>query len=266
MGGGGGREERRKEGRWIENAEGEGGGMGRGGGKYLVYFFAGKVDISSLVNKDRHSALSFGHTHFPCPLVLSRDSVSSLLVSTICTLSDLGACPLDAKLTDLGLNSFDIVRIANQIMTELGSGGRSHGSLMAKGNEVGVSHDSHMTMLMEKLFDRKLSIVVDYIVERLVVSCDSHRMPAGEQERHGILSRVRTSSEELPSNNKRSKVDAGSKFGERSKVGLGSKVDERSSGGCEPNPNDNETDHVTDGRDRLTVESWRRGQCFVNGW
>lgn len=226
--------------------------------------------MSSLVN---NLEMARGHAHLPCPPFLSHDSVSSLLISIICTLSDLGACPLDAKLTELGLNSFDAVRIANQIMAELGGGGGTRDSHMIK---VGLSHDGHMTMLMEKLLNCQLKEVVEYIVECLVVSCDSHMIPTGEQEGRGIC-RVRASSQE--SESKRSKVSVGSNIErsrvgtgsgvERSKVGTGSKFDERSNDVRELKPNDNVCRaHVIYSRGSsatVRMESWRRGQCFVNG-
>jgi hypothetical protein len=134
---------------------------------------------------------------------------------------------MEAKLTDLGLNSFDIVRIANQIEVELG---------------VGAPHGSHMTMLVEKLLDCELNAVVEYIVDSLV-TCEGHVTLTGK-ERRGLC---------------RSRGDDEFQGGDTKWLKVGRDIT---------------TNHVTDATDHVpasrghtatvTVNWWRRGQCFVN--
>ena len=185
-------------------------------------FFAGKVDVSSLVSGELNHENPSSPTHLPHPL-MTMESASSLLVSTVCTLTGLGACPLDSKLSDLGLNSFDVVRIANQLEEELGAIWRSHDSCLR-------SHDSRMTLLVEKLLDSKVGCVAEYITTEMEAM----------SERRGAK-RLPTQDSSLDFSTKKARPSDG--------------------GGEEVH-----SSHMTCNRSHMTsVESWRRGQGFLNG-
>ena len=187
-----------------------------------THMITGKVDINALISNNTEVS----HAHMPHPLQPpSLDSISSLLISIISTSGGLGASRglrafpslLNSKLLHLGLTSFDIVRIANQIHSQL------------LGDNTG-SHDRHMTMLTEKLLECEVFHVAEYLVAELAALWSSSAEGAGQGKRL-----LQDGSQLLAS--KRSKVTSEDMRG-----------------------------HMTDRRDHvIKVESWRRGQYFING-
>ena len=174
----------------------------------------GKVDVHSLLSGSREGDSS--HTHRLHPHAVTLDAVTSLLVSVVTTVSKLTTCPsTNARLTNLGLNSFDIVRIANQAEAELGT--------------CFGSHDSHMTKLVQKLLDDDIASAAVYIYEE-ISSRKTQREGEGD-------SRGRKRSFQP-------KPDI-QQAGKRSRRSIGS-------------PGGSHACH-------MRVESWRRGQYFVNG-
>lgn len=194
------------------------------------------MDITSLASETNEDLYIGGnhcnHTPWPNPQMLSLESITSLLTTTIVSSSSgLKACPMDATLANLGLNSFDIIRIANQIRDEL--------------DERLGSHDCHMSMLLEKLFDCKVGSVAEYIASELS-SWHQHRGARDQSvdEEYKAKKRPTFQDSDLVHISKRLKP--------------GPEVFTEAMASAE--------DHVTVQKDHVTtVESWRRGQYFING-
>ncbi len=168
---------------------------------FVSIFHSGKVDVDSLLNRNDHT--SWLHP----PPDLSTNDITSLLLSIVSSVSNLEAPPTtDTKLTDMGVTSFDIVRIANQVEVELFG-----------------SHDHHMTMLVELLLESDISQAAEYISKEISL-CSSRN----DDTRKRIL--------ETDSNALRASKKPRNLYSE-----VGSHAG-----------------HVT-------VESWRRGQYFING-
>lgn len=165
------------------------------------------MDVDSLLSGNVEDAHDRLHPH-----ALSLDFITSLLVSVATTVSELTACPTDARLTNLGLNSFDIVRIANQAEAELGA-------------RFG-SHDSHMTTLVQKLLDNDIASAAKYIYEEISLQKASEEDSGGKKR----SLQLKPGAEQASKRSRRSSGLAG-----RSHAG------------------------------HMRVESWRRGQYFING-
>lgn len=103
-------------------------------------------------------------SHTPSHTHSTSSAVTDTLASIVTSLTPLDTCSPSNKLVDVGLDSFDIIRIANEI--ELTFGVKSK------------SHDSHMTQLVEKLFDCELGDVGLYVADWL----RSSRKRAAEEE------------------------------------------------------------------------------------
>lgn len=223
--------------------------------KTKFVLFAGKVDVKSLITgtrKDLYIEADRNHTPLPRPQMLSPDSVTSLLISIVTSVSGMGACPLDARLTHLGLNSFDIVRIANQIRTEL---------------EVRFgSHDGHMTMLVENLLGCEVCDVAKYIVDELSGLPQGNGGPPGSLQGshagHVTGGEVAIGGDDVTASKGRKRysfLNSITSPAKKSARNLNVKPEHWDlQGSCDG--------HVTSvGNQVITVESWRRGQYFING-
>ena len=182
---------------------------------------------------------NLSHTPKLHPHVPSLELVTSLLVSVVTTVSSLAVCPTDVKLMDMGLNSFDIVRIANQIPIELERCFGSCDSHMTTNLEDHFgSHDSHMTMLVQMLLDSDIESVVHYITTELSSSVTRKRSLELNADPLQTTKKLRGE----PVIAKESHAGHVTVM-EKSRVG-----------------------HVTVNQaDHATVRSWRRGQHFING-
>lgn len=210
----------------------------------------GKVDIDSLVggtSKEACPSASCGHTSLPHPCnTFSLDSVTSLVMTTVKSLAGLKVCPDDARLTQLGVDSFEVVKIANQIEKELG--------------EWLGSCDCHMTGLVEKLLEDSVCCVAEYIFNELSdpSPCSSGRgtTPALEEAEalRGSYAGHVTGGEASVERKRHSHLDTTPPLASK-RFKRPNAIARQSCAG-----------HVTGaGSGTVVVESWRRGQYFING-
>ena len=171
------------------------------------------------------------------PPSLSSD-MHRLLTSAVCSVGGLASCPAHSKLLTLGLDSFDVARIANHVETTLltSAGGRAGGRVKVPYDDDGGGSGGHVTELMGWLLENIIEEVAEYLAERL-------------------LSEGRSQQRQLEKRKpRRQDDDDGGLVSKRPKVML---HPEDSRGVVERSKV-----KVAGG---VKVESWRKGQCFVNG-
>ena len=166
----------------------------------------------------------------PCPDTSSLDLVASLLISTVDSLTGVGVPSLETKLTHLGINSFDIVRIANQIEID-------HSQRFG-------SHDCHMPQLLEKLFECDITGVSGYIIGTM--SSWGFQDSKDKDAIHNSRKRSSMSEPDTTSSSKKYRDSSASQ-----------KTIDLSHDG-----------HVSTSEHHMSpsiVESWIRGKHFING-
>ena len=156
--------------------------------------------------------------------MLSLDFITSLLMSSVTSLSLLDACSLDTSLLSSGVNSFDIVRIANQVEAEIE-------------NAMNLPNIK-IPQLLEKLFECNIGEVCQFIADRL-----SEML----QNLKSATSRKRLAAHDTSPSHDSKKL---------------MRVSNVIAGGSHESHMISPEDHVTT---TSIVESWRRGQYFING-
>lgn len=194
------------------------------------------------------------------------DSVMSLLLSAVTFLSGLTICPPHSRLLHLGLDSFDVVRIANEVGRELEA-------------QFG-SCDGHVTGLEEVLLEREIVDVVKYIVDELTSGGRGSIAPSNAIEgSHHVTGEGVVIGEDTPPNLRRARsasLDSGvsaarERWGlegshESHVTDIGDQVVSPASKRVRMDSGRSCEGHLTSAGGQMSVvESWRRGQYFRNG-